>query len=50
MKHYLKIVFLITIITVTGCKNKTQKENIKTTNQQQVIDNMSSEKSEKEER
>ncbi len=49
MRHYLKIVFLITIITVTGCKNKTQKENVKTANERQVIDNKSSEETEKEE-
>jgi len=49
MKQYLKIVFLIAIIIVTGCKNKTQKENTKTTENQQLIENKSSEATEKEE-
>lgn len=49
MKQYLKIVFLITVIAVTGCKNKTKKENIKTTDNQQLIEIKSSEVTEKEE-
>ncbi len=49
MKQHLKIVFLITVIAVTGCKNKTQKENTKTSDSQQLIENKSSEVTEKEE-
>ena len=49
MKQYLKIVFLIAIISATGCKNKTQKENTKSPDNQQLIENKSSEVNEKEE-
>lgn len=50
MKQYLNIVFLIAVITVTGCKNKNQKENTKTTDNQQLIENKLSDFTEKEEK
>ncbi len=49
MKQYLKIVFLVAIIAATGCKNKNQKENTKTTDNQQLIENKPSEVNKKEE-
>lgn len=46
MRQYLKIVFLITVATIVGCKNVTRKENTKTTDNQQLIENNSSEATE----
>jgi hypothetical protein len=49
MKQQLSIVLLTVILTVTGCENKTQKENVKTTDDHQIVKNKSSEQTEKEE-